>query len=345
MNPILSQLTVVIPTYNRQEFLHRQISFWGATDCHVEILDGSEKAWGNSSVVKYPNISYNHLPVNIESRLRFVIDKIDTKYAVLLSDDEFYSISALQTCIRELETASDLVACKGVAIGFRYAGGEVIGSVLYPHLRGYKIEHDNPFDRIIEHMSFYQMATLWSVMKVDSFKRCLMAISSGPYSSAAVGEIAYSLTAAWLGKCKVIDELMWFRSFENKNIWNSFGHLSVEDWYTNEKFRNEVDRFLSATVAAVQVDQTTIPRLENKFEEALRTYISHIELSKRPSSKSILGKVRSFLSGSTHNRSYDINELLFRFRRAGTVVDEESCVVIIESIRNFYQISVDQASI
>ena len=60
---LLSELTIVIPTYNRPLELERSIEYWRNTPVTVHILDGSGKPWfpvGLLSEIR--NISYHHIP-------------------------------------------------------------------------------------------------------------------------------------------------------------------------------------------------------------------------------------------------------------------------------------------
>ena len=63
---LLSELTIIIPTYNRPLELERAIEYWRDTPVTVHILDGSEKPWFPIGVLSGTNtISYNHVPQNI----------------------------------------------------------------------------------------------------------------------------------------------------------------------------------------------------------------------------------------------------------------------------------------
>ena len=76
---------------------------------------------------------------------------ITTKYAALLSDDEFFIPSTIEKCIKIIEK-NNLVSCKGLCFTFNYIDGKVVGNFAYAGMRGYKI--DAPFgqDRMIQHM-------------------------------------------------------------------------------------------------------------------------------------------------------------------------------------------------
>jgi len=290
---LLSELTVVIVSYERQPYLDRQINFWSDKKAKVEILDGSALFWPRAHEKSFPpNVAYWHIPDTIEKRFAFAVDRIKTKYAVLMSDDEFYLPSALQSCLFELERSYELVACKGLSLGFHWSTDMVVGYQFYPGLRGYAIDQDDPKKRMIAHMNSYQMATLWAVMKSEVFKKTLIAMSySGPYGSAAVGEIQTSLVTAWFGKCKVIDELMWLRSFENKNIWWAFGRQSFHEWYSNPQNEKEVDNFNEAIIRSINVNDLNEKQTRIDINEAILAYVVS-QFNRKRFSTNILNRLR-----------------------------------------------------
>ena len=243
----LSNLTIIIPSYNRQPFIKRQIAFWKNTSVEVVILDGSQTGifpdeWCEN------NIRYYHKPVSLEDRLKFASTIIRTEYATMLSDDELFVPSALEECLNFLDNNPDYVACKGQVIGFRRNSfiSRCQGVIGYTDLRGYEVTSSIPAERLLEHMSPYAMASLWAVHRADVLKKTLELAGLRPrYSSAAAFELQISLITAWYGKIKVLDRLMWLRSRENRNIWWSFGNVSTIDWLTNKKYKNEIEQFVN----------------------------------------------------------------------------------------------------
>ena len=119
---LLKKLTIVIPSFNRQLYILRQISFWSKyKNIKIIILDGSKKTLKKDLLKNInKNILYYHLPISLEKRFEFVINKLSTDYSVLLSDDEFYLPSALESCIRVMDNDPNTVCCKGQTILFEY---------------------------------------------------------------------------------------------------------------------------------------------------------------------------------------------------------------------------------
>ena len=62
---LLSELTILIPTYNRPLELERAIEYWRDTPVTVHILDGSENPWFPIGTLQNaPTITYHHMPAD-----------------------------------------------------------------------------------------------------------------------------------------------------------------------------------------------------------------------------------------------------------------------------------------
>ena len=97
---LLSELTIVIPTYNRSLELERSIEYWRDTPVTVHILDGSdEPCFPIGLLSETQTISYHHIPStlgeswldNYVRRLKFGAEHSKTKYSALCGDDDFFS--------------------------------------------------------------------------------------------------------------------------------------------------------------------------------------------------------------------------------------------------------------
>ena len=100
----LSNLTLVMPTCNRQNFAIRNMKYWSNTNVKLIVLDDSPKPIDQSKIQSVgKNIIYVHLEKSWAERIMCSFDLINTKYVQLIGDDEFYIISAIENCIKELE--------------------------------------------------------------------------------------------------------------------------------------------------------------------------------------------------------------------------------------------------
>jgi len=124
---LLSQLTIVIPTYNRPLALERSIEYWRDTPVTVHILDGSFKpcfsAGERPGILK---IFYYHMPPkqnqnrmeNLYERIVFGSSLSKTKFSAFACDDDFYTISGLISSLKILESQKNIDAVSGLILTY-----------------------------------------------------------------------------------------------------------------------------------------------------------------------------------------------------------------------------------
>lgn len=311
----LDRLTVVVPTFNRHEYVYRLIDFWSKTQVRVVILDGSPEPLDlDFDLLQLDSLFYHHSPVSIEKRLGDSIAFVDTDYVVLMSDDEFYLPSTCCDCIQFLDQHLDFSACKGQAVGFGWTGQFVYGKQAYPMLLGYGINSDNPVVRMFQHMAPYQMASLWAVQRKDVYVACAKVISNGEsFSSAAAAEIQFSLVTAFMGKIRVLDDLMWFRSNENKNIWWESGNMSFASWWRDETKKSEHERF-SHSVSLFAHDGNGVKPTFQEVDAAIENYIGSMDLKKKNSK--LVSHVKKNIINLLSQRQYkSAKKIVFMLRK------------------------------
>ena len=129
---LLSELTIIIPTYNRPLELERAIEYWRDTPVTVHILDGSEKPWfQEGDILGTSKIIYHHLPSadgedsrgNYFRRIRGAGNLILTDYAVLCGDDDFFTVSGLSEIVSRLDSDMDVDAIVGRCAIYRNSSG------------------------------------------------------------------------------------------------------------------------------------------------------------------------------------------------------------------------------
>jgi len=239
----LNLLSIVIPTYNRPLFILRQVQYWSGYPVRVYILDGSKEGIAQSVYETFSsNIVYMHMPCTIEERLDKSTELIDTPYAMMMADDEFFIPKAVERCIDELEKDEELVSCMGLATQFFYGPGDtIIGKKIYGRLINYKVEQDESLERMIYHMNPYICSSVYSVMRSVAWKNNIRLMTSEKYSCPIVTETQFELSTCYQGKSKVVNELMWLRSSENPPVstkeWNR--KVDYQAWYTEPQYAGE----------------------------------------------------------------------------------------------------------
>jgi glycosyltransferase domain-containing protein len=286
---MLSELTVIIPTYNRHPFISRSIAFWKNKRATVCILDGSKDPVDRQLQADFPsNISYYHLPVGIVERLKFACSLIKTDYVILQGDDEFFSHSALQRCIQELKSDIELVSCGGVAMGFSFdrSNNRVSGHQVYPELLGRQIQEDSPCERMFRHMSNYSPSSIYSVVKSKVWIDAIQPFLNNEMTLFAIGELQFELGICYYGKSKIIPQLTWFRSNENANIRGTDKSLDdtkqIDVWWHDKSKTTEHEDFLNAMSAFLTRDKKNdIEHIKACLCKAIDAYANAVKSRKR----------------------------------------------------------------
>lgn len=209
----LKRLTLVVPTYRRQDFALRLMAYWSDKGVQVLVLDGTSDCIETSLLAGFSgNIRYIHSPVGIYDRIRQSLPFVQTEYVALAGDDEFYIPSALACCIDELEGDSNLVACCGRSLGFRFENSKVFGRDQYRMLRNYAVIDSEPELRLTHHMGNYVPSLTYAVCRADVWTEAFSSVTEHEFPFFAAFELQFEMIVSVAGKSKVIPELMWLRS-------------------------------------------------------------------------------------------------------------------------------------
>jgi glycosyltransferase domain-containing protein len=262
---LLSRLTLVIPTYKRQLYALRNMRYWSGRGATVHVLDGSPLAISEYELSGLAgNIHYHHLPLSLFERFKFSLGLIETEYTALMGDDEFFIPSALEACIRELESQAELVSCMGRCILFGYTTMGITGQTAYMRLENYSILQDDPVDRMVAHMDPYVCSTIYSVVRSRVWQRSILTLVQKEFPAFAIGEYQFELAVCYQGKSKVIPELMWLRSAETPAIRGKDLSLMPENtalkWWLDPAMEIEHSEFLT-------IMGTTLAATEDKVAE------------------------------------------------------------------------------
>lgn len=278
---VLSRLTIVVPSYGRQEFLLRQLAQWGASACKVIIADGSPDSLQPSAirlVEQLPNVRYLHLPVTYAERLAIVATMLDTPYAVLLGDDEFFLKNGLVSAVRKLDSNPEIVACMGQSLHFLVDGNEIVNYATgYAHL-GYELLQDRVPDRLKAAMSSHNAVTCYAVLRADTWRKSWGKI--GTWASPTVVEIQQALLVHICGKVTTTDALCWLRSSENKPVLvrGEFDYrVGFSTWWNDEAYMAERKRFLESLVqCALERHDVDVETARVWITEAIQAYLALI---------------------------------------------------------------------
>ncbi len=297
---ILSKLTLIIPTYKRQNFALRNMRYWSGRGVFVYVLDGSDTPIAQRNLEELSdNIQYHHIQVPLYERLRYAEDLVSTEYCSLLSDDEFFLPSGLEAAIQQLDQNQELVSCGGQAIGFFTSDKGILGRLKYPEFKDYSVEQDDAASRMYAHMLQYTPSTIYSVVRADVWKKAMQVTLLREYPVYAIPELQFELVVAFLGKSKLLDNLFWLRNCENTPIRGTDISLDPKNrfeqfWDLPDKKQNKKKFLDTMAHELIKLSGGEFNIVRDSIEEAFNAYREFIRrrmLTAKPRPLSIWQKI------------------------------------------------------
>ena len=235
----LRDITILIPTYKRNKYLFKNLSFWENYRVNIIILDGG-KIPINKKKFKYFKNSVKYFfnkNSSFEKRLYIGSQKIKTPFCVLIADDELHVPSALKKSIDFLKRNLDYGCCIGRCVGFKSTKNYLN---LWPekiNQAKHLVNQNNSLSRMNYHLKNYTPSTLYAVHRVQSFKFSTKIFKDLEFDSPYIQETIFELLASTYSKCKVSSYISWYRSFENEPIIdnNSKRLYFLSDWFSKKK--------------------------------------------------------------------------------------------------------------
>jgi len=355
----LSELTLVVPSYNRQEFILRLMNYWSGSGLKLIVMDGTIIKIDPSLLNKLlDNIQYIHCPTGIYDRLKISINFVNTKYVALAGDDEFYIPTALSKCIEELKENPELVACCGRSLAFYVENTVINGGVQYPELDNYIIEDNNANDRLLFHMKNYAPSLTYAVCLSELWKKSLTCITNKEYPFYAAFELQFEMLMSFAGKSKVIPELMWLRSI-NENIPTRgtdpslFPEKIFSDWWINSEIKEKKLFVSSMALAFEKMNSGLNINYQDSVYEGCNAFRKFYEYHEKNNYKKLLKKIilkllpnnilkiiRNYIKEKNRNKPSDsMLQAAKKLENSGVFVDLKQLIKIESIIKKFHQIN------
>jgi len=286
MNLNLKDITILIPTYKRNNFLFKNLRFWENYKINIIILDGGKKQVDKKKFKYFKNnIKYLFIKnSSFERRLFVGSQNVKTSFCVLLGDDELHVPSALQKSINFLRENSDFGCCIGRCVGFKstskYLSLWPEKSIQSKHF----VDQNKSLLRMNYHIKNYTPSTLYAVHTIQSFKFATKIFKNLQFDSPYIQETIFELLSSAYSKCKVLPYLSWYRSFENEPIIdnNSKRLYFLSDWFSKEK-NIKIIKILKKNLLKIilSLKENKKEEIEHKIEEILNYRISKDRQNKK----------------------------------------------------------------
>ena len=232
-------LTIIIPTLNRNVSLDQVLNHYSKNDCRAKllILDSSQKE------IKKRNISicaqYKNLKIiykNRKGKPLEVIKKnknlVKTKYCVFTGDDDFLIVKNLKKILFFLENNHDFVGAHGLSLLFNKFHNKVSTK---EYTSVFKCYLETAFERISSILRNYSV-THFNVCRSQVFFEAISVVDKKKIPHwAFYDEIAFSISLACYGKFHKINKLFLVRKISHQRNDLLKGH-NIKNYNISKKF-------------------------------------------------------------------------------------------------------------
>ena len=115
-------------------------------------------------------------------------------------------------------------------------------------------------------------------MRADIWKKSIRSLSYKNYEVfvKAVGELQFEITSSYLGKAKIINELMWLRSYENEpcRAQESETTVPLEDFWYKESNKSIRDEIIDTIVQSIASEEDNVPLIAQDVSQAFDAYLN-----------------------------------------------------------------------
>lgn len=302
---LLSEVTVVIVTRERESMARASLNFWSHVGVKVLMIDGSARRIEKLAIPE--RARYVHAHVSYLARLKIASEMLTTRWVILACDDEIYSPSSLAACAQFLSSHPDYSAVGGEAVGFRARGDELEFLEQYPRLKGFRLDSISPSERFLFHLGDYKLSYLFFLTRSETWSKVWAKLAKIEFEAFGSHELQYEAAMAYSGKVHVLPEIMWFR---NRQVspqrvpgmagWDP--RIKFCDWWKDENTSRDRNDFVALMVEVFESFEKETELLSEEglsllVRRGFNNYCDSLQ-SRRPNFlRRVVGKIISELQG------------------------------------------------
>ena len=287
------QITLIILTYQRHDFIRRQLLYYASYAVHLIFADGSDERWEHEDkgVINGMSWDYIYFPGydTYRERLHLALEKVDTDYVCLLDDQECILWSGLIAAINTLENNPDHSCAGGLASIYDSSNHNLTAWKGFSKLDLTHSDALNRFSKIVgpEHLS---ANLVYQVMRVSDLNNFSRNMRNHTGNSTATHEVALSGFLALKGKYLSGQYPYWIRNG---------GTVPVPEDFEVIITRDEIKRLASKLLDMLNFNRSG----ESNNFISIENLIAAIEIGWGPSSKWALDSKKYLQGIRSHNKS------------------------------------------
>ncbi len=139
------KITLIIPTYNRHQYLKRILDYYSGSEIKIVVCDSSVEPFSTSN---YPNVTYYQFKeYQFTSKINACLNKIDTPYTIFCADDDFIILDSVKKGIDFLNKNPDYASVGGKLEAFYNLNKKIVYQY-YPKIRAIDILPEKATERL-----------------------------------------------------------------------------------------------------------------------------------------------------------------------------------------------------
>ena len=339
---LLKNLTLIVCSYQRHDYLKNLIKYWWDTEVSVIILDNSKNEL-DLSFCKNKKIKIDYMNcynVNGFERLKIANKRIKTKFVLLHHDDDVFLKSTLIKCIKFLIDKKEYVAIRGLEYDFWFKNKKIVGDLKRQISKNESLLDKNFINRKKKLMENFNSILIFSLIRVEAWKSSINFLKRNKLDYYHVWEIFFSFSILYFGKVKVIKYPFILRNKINLPIrYNEKVDTPENNLFsffrnTNEKQRNRIYKNFWLQKKKNSNKEIVINSLrEDLLFFIQKDYKNYKQKKNIIFMKNVYNKIRFAISHYYKNYKSNVNSNLnFLLKKSG--IDKNEILIIDAHIKN-----------
>jgi glycosyltransferase domain-containing protein len=280
---MLDDLTIIIPTHNRHDYLERALELYSPFNIQIIIADSSPNQFSRLNDIK-SNIIYKHTPTFGQiKKWKNALLYVKTKYVVFCPDDDFIFPAAIEKCVEFLEENSDFVCSEGVLLTYKYiySNKSIIYNISNDDLnlnQQYNdllsVDGDTIEDRLEQYCQPYRHS-IYGVHRTENLLNIFSTIHASKVVEPYLFELSQAILTVISGKIATFNFLYYFREAITTSggyICKNVPALVREDNFEIQMLKSMVENHLVSNYAKKNTRQKLSQLFLNKYLEFAQHY-------------------------------------------------------------------------
>lgn len=239
----MEDLVIIVPTYNRQNYLKRVIRYYSSFPCKVFICDSSKE---KVDVKTTDNIIYRWAPQStFYQKILDIINETSVDFYALSPDDDFFKEETLIECYKTIKCNDEYSIGTGGQVFFKE--GFEKGFYVENWANKMKGINDISFDSQTSYVRYFwehYQNIHWSVFKKDVIKATFQGLSQCNYNNGRFVELTLSIEGLRRGKIYVSSNALNFREIITGEHWGTVAPpLTRRNIKKYDDLKNDIEIF------------------------------------------------------------------------------------------------------